>query len=222
MSTTSRHKRIENLTATLSRLWEDPEDQHLIASTLLALDDKYDLSRKMAREPGVREILAQMAGRIDDAFGSLANIRGKRVLDIACGSNTSRAPASFHVNTPFGEKRIGSSSGSGYTAQFEPWFCRMLLELGADPVGVDFGDLEGEAFEHYRADLGERGALDFLPDHSFDAVQDSRLFGSPEFTARFSGRADRLRVAEQIRQQEQRLLKRGGIVVHSDAEEILK
>ncbi len=193
-----------------------------MASAIQALDDKYDLSRKLAREPGVEEILAQMAGRIAGAFGSLANVRGKRVLDIACGSNTSRAPASIHINTPFGEKSIGSSSGRGYTAQFEPWFCRMLLELCADPVGIDFGNLEGEAFEHYRVDLGQQGALDFMPAHSFDAVQDSRLFGSPEFTAQFPKRADRLRVAQEIRRQEYRVLKPNGIVVHSDAEELLE
>jgi hypothetical protein len=71
--------------------------------------------------------------------------------------------------------------------------------LGAYPVGVDFGNLEGEAFEHYRVDLGQKGALDFLPSHSFDAVQDSRLFGSPEFTAQFPEPADRLKVANSSR-----------------------
>jgi hypothetical protein len=222
MQVKSKDNRIAKLVATLSQLWTSPADRHLMASAIQALDDKYDLSRKLAREPGVEEILAQMAGRIADAFGSLANVRGKRVLDIACGSNTSRAPASIYINTPFGEKRIGSSSGRGYTAQFEPWFCRMLLELGANPVGVDFGDLEGEGFEHYRVDLGQEGALDFMPDRSFEAVQDSRLFGSPEFTAQFPKRADRLRVAQEIRRQEHRLLRADGIVVHSDAEELLK
>jgi hypothetical protein len=151
----------------------------------------------------------------------LANIRGKRLLDIACGSNTSRAPASIYVNTPFGERRIGNSNAEEFTAQFEPWFCRLVFELGADSVGVDFGDLEGETFEHYRVDLGKIGALDFLPAHSIDAVQDSRLFGSPEFTAQFPNRADRLRVAQEIRRQEKRLLRPNGFVVHSDAEELL-
>ncbi len=40
----------------------------------------------------------------------------------------------------------------GHTALFEPWFCRILLELGAAPVGVDPGDLEQERFIHYRVD----------------------------------------------------------------------
>ena len=116
---------------------------------------------------------------------------------------------------------IGKAS-KGYTAQFEPWFCRILFELGATPVGVDFGDLEQEAFIHHRVDLGKEGALDFLPDHSFDAVQDSRLFGSPEFTDQFRNQADHLRVAQEIRRQEQRVLKSTGIVIHSDAEGLLR
>ncbi len=105
----------------------------------------------------------------------------------------------------------------GYTALFEPWFCRILFELGANPVGIDFGDLESQVFIHYRVDLGKIGALDFLPAHSFDAVQDSRLFGSPEFTAQFPLQADRLQIAREVKQQEQRLLKANGIVIHSDA-----
>jgi hypothetical protein len=209
----------DRLIAKLSRLWQDPQDRRLMANTIQALDDKYDLIKKMAREPGVEDIITQMFGRIADAFGSLSNVQGKRILDIASGSNTSRAPSSIYVNTPFGEKRI-SRSTNGYTAQFEPWFSRMLLELGANPVGIDFGDLESEAFEHYRVDLGQSGALNFLPSHSFDAVQDSRLFGSPEFTARFPNPADRLKVAAELHSQERRLLKVDGLVIHSDAEEL--
>jgi hypothetical protein len=129
-------------------------------------------------------------------------------------------PSSLHVNTPFGEISLGSNRG--YTALFEPWFCRMVFALGAASVGVDFGDLEQEVFEHYRVDLGTPGALDFLSDATFDAIQDSRLFGSPEFTAQFPDQADRLKVVREIVQQEQRLLKPDGIIIHSDAMELLK
>jgi hypothetical protein len=94
--------------------------------------------------------------------------------------------------------------------------------LGGDPIGIDFGDLEGEVFEHYQVDLGKIGALDFLPAYSFDAVQDSRLFGSPEFTAQFTNQADRLKIAQEIRQQEQRLLKANAIIIHSDADTLLR
>jgi hypothetical protein len=154
-------------------------------------------------------------GRLARNYGRLADLKDKRILDIACGSNTSKLPASLHLKTPFGEMSIGASKG--YTALFEPWFCRILFELGTTPVGVDFGNLEQEAFIYYRVDLGKAGALDFLPDASFDGIQDSRLFGSPEFTAEFPADSDRLKVAHEITRQEQRLLKKGGIILHSDA-----
>ena len=105
---------------------------------------------------------------------------------------------------------------------FEPWFCRILFELKATPVGVDFGDLTQEVFIHHRIDLGKPGALNFLPDHSFDGIQDSRLFGSPEFTVKFPHQTDRLKVAQELVRQEQRLLKIDGIIIHSDAAGLLR
>jgi hypothetical protein len=213
---------LDELITLLNDLVKTREDQGLIAATLEALDDKYDLSRKISQAPGLEEIIQQLIGRIYRAYGTFAKLRGKRILDIASGSNTSKAPSSVLVNKPFGEPRIVLSGSDSFTALFEPWFCRILLELGADPVGIDLGDLDQETFEHYRADLGQSGALNFLPDHSFDAIQDSRLFGSPEFTVQFPNQADRLGVAAEILKQEQRLLKANGIVIHSDAANILR
>jgi hypothetical protein len=203
----------------LALLWDDPQERDLLAKTIQALDVRYGLSRKMTKEPGIAEIIAQMFGRLAAAYGNLSTLQGQRILDIACGSNTSKFPASIVVNTPFGAKMIGRPS-KGYTALFEPWFCRILFELSEDPVGVDMGDLDAEAFTHHHVDLGKIGALDFLPDHSFDAIQDSRLFGSPEFTAQFPDHADHLQVAREIRRQERRLLKTGGMLIHSDAQEL--
>jgi hypothetical protein len=211
----------DRLITKLSRLWKDQQDHMLIEKTILALNKHYDLNRKMVKEPGVEGIIEQMVGRLANSFGSLSNLQNKRILDIACGSNSSKAPASLYLNTPFGRMSVGRSS-RGYTALFEPWFCRILFELGATPVGVDFGDLELEVFTHYRVDLGRINSLDFLPEHSFDAVQDSRLFGSPEFTAQFPDQADRLNVAQEIRRQELRILIMDGIIIHSDANELLK
>jgi hypothetical protein len=212
---------LDALIEALITLAKNDADRELIRYAIAALDDKYALSRKIEREPGVADIIKQFMGRIANAFGEFGRVRGIGILDIACGSNTSRAPASVYIDSPFGKETI-SNSTEGYTAQFEPWFCRTLLELRAEPVGVDLGDLSGEAFEHYAADLGKKGALDFLPSHSFDALQDSRLFGSPEFTAEFPEQAERLRVAREMVRQEQRLLKQGGIVIHSDAANLLK
>ncbi len=212
----------DDLVTILSSLAKNREDQVLIAVTLKTLDDKYALSQKIVREPGLEEIIKQLVGRVYRAYGVFAMLKGQRILDIACGSSTSKSPSFIFVNTPFGESRIPVDSKDGYTAQFEPWFCRILLELSADPVGLDLGNLDEETFEHYRVDLGQPGALDFLPDHSFDAVHDSRLFGSPEFTAQFPNQTDRLKIAAEIWRQEQRLLKTEGIVIHSDAAHLVR
>lgn len=131
------------------------------------------------------------------AFETLSVIRGQAILDIACGSNSSRSPVT-------GER----------TAQFEPWMCRLLLELGARPLGIDIGDLAGESFEHHRVDLGVPGALNFLASGSFDAIHESRLFGSPEFRAAYGPATERVR--GEIHRQERRLLRPGGILIHSD------
>jgi len=211
----------DQLITKLNRLWKDERDQALIAKTIGSLNDRYELIRKMTKEPGVEDILVQMFGRLANSFHRLLDVRDKKILDIACGSNTSKAPTTLFIDTPFGKKNFQRSS-KNYTAQFEPWFCRILVELGANPVRVDFGNLKQEVFEHYHVDLGKLGALDFLPAHSFDALQDSRLFGSPEFTAQFPDQTDRLKIAQEIQRQKQRLLKPNGIVIHSDAGALLR
>jgi hypothetical protein len=211
---------IARLITRLSVFWKDPRDQARMVEAILALDSQYSLTEKIAAESGVEEILLQMLGRLAASYPHLPDLQGQQILDIACGSNTSRAPGLVHVNSPFGKSALKQAK-AGYTALFEPWFCRILFALGANPVGVDMGDLDRETFTHYRVDLGKPGALDFLPDHSFDSVQDSRLFGSPEFTAQFPRQADRLKGAQEIIHQEQRLLKAGGIIIHSDAHALL-
>ncbi len=210
---------MDQLIRKLSSLWNDEDDRVLIAKAVRALDTRYDLNRKIANEPGVEAVIEQMFKRLSNSYAKVSDLKNKKILDIACGSNTSKAPASLFFRTLGG--RSFENTSRGVTALFEPWFCRILFQLGAEPVGIDMGDLENEFFEHFRADLGQPGALDFLPSHSFDAVQDSRLFGSPEFTAQFPDAADRLQVAQEIMRQEQRLLKPGGIVIHSDAAELV-
>jgi SAM-dependent methyltransferase len=174
-------------------------ERALLAHAFQRLDKRYDLQRKVAREPELTGILEEFIGRLQRAFGSLTRLRGKRILDIASGSNSSRSPTTG--------KR---------TAVFEPWFARLVLELGAAPVALDSGDLDSERFEHHSVDLGRAGALDFLADASFDGVQDSRLFGSPEFRKAYPRRRDHERVKAEIARQERRVLKPGGVLIHSD------
>ena len=171
----------------------------LLARALERLDERHELGRKVAREPELASILEEFIGRLQRAFGSLTRVKGKRILDIASGSKSSRSPTTG--------KR---------TAMFEPWFARLLLELGAEPVALDGGDLDGERFEHHRVDLGKPGALDFLAAASFDGVQDSRLFGSPEFRKAYPRQRDHKRIKAEIADQERRVLKPDGVVIHSD------
>ena len=178
-------------------LGRTPSDRELLGRALRELDVRHRLASKIAAEPNLAAIMTEFVSRLMDAFGPLSTIRGQAVLDIACGSNSSRSPAT-----------------GLRTAEFEPWMCRLLLELGARPVGIDIGDLADEAFVHHRVDLGVPGALDFLATGSFDAVHESRLFGSPEFRAAHGRATERIR--REIHRQERRLLRSGGILIHSD------
>lgn len=180
-------------------LARDPAERELLSRALSALDRSYALTGKARREPYVGTVLEEFVTRLQRAFGSLGALRGKRILDIACGSHSSRSPDT-------GEP----------TAAFEPWFCRLVYELDADAVGIDSGDLEGERFEHHSADLSHVGALNFLPDASFDGIQDSRLFGSPEFRALVPNERMRDAIKADLRRQERRLLKKGGVIIHTD------
>jgi hypothetical protein len=205
----------------LERLALQEEDRACVVLAMEVLENQFGVSKKTADEPETLDIIQQMFERLFARFGQLSRVKKKRILDIACGSRTSREPwKGFRLGQP---KRRGAerSSHDGYTALFEPWLCRILSALDAQPVGIDIGDLSGESFECHQADLGRAGALDFLPHHSFDAVHDSRLFGSPEFTARFPDRAEALRIAREIVRQETRLLKEGGIIIHSDAHRLI-
>jgi SAM-dependent methyltransferase len=181
----------------LAALGRTPSDRALLDRAIGQLDARYHLGRKIAAEPHLAAIMAEFVTRLTDAFGPLSAVQGRTVLDIACGSNSSRSPVTGLE-----------------TAEFEPWMCRLLLELGARPVGIDIGDLAGEAFENHRVDLGVPGALDFLVSESFDAIHESRLFGSPEFRAAHAPATERIR--REVHRQERRLLRPGGILIHSD------
>ena len=172
-------------------------DRSLLGRALGSLDAEHRLASKIAAEPNLASIVAEFETRLMNAFGSLSALGGLAILDIACGSRSSRSPITGLE-----------------TAEFEPWMCRLILRLGARPVGVDIGDLAGEAFEHHRVDLGVPGALDFLASGTFDAIHESRLFGSPEFRSAYGAATQRVR--REIHRQERRLMRPGGILIHSD------
>ena len=61
--------------------------------------------------------------RWEDAFGSLALVRGKRILDLGCGAVR------------------GGKEHDGLRETWAPWLCRAVLELGGEAVGIDVGML---------------------------------------------------------------------------------
>lgn len=81
-------------------------------------------------------------------FGTLENVQGQRILDVACGSRS-----------------YEESNGGRY----HPWMPRLLVELGATPVGIDIEGQEHERFESYELNILKPDVLGFLPSGSFDA-----------------------------------------------------
>jgi len=78
----------------------------------------------------------------------LEDVRGMRILDVACGSR-------MYPDNNFGAH--------------DPWMPRLLLELGAVPVGLDLADQVGERFEFHKVDLLVRDSLSFLTSGAFDS-----------------------------------------------------
>lgn len=86
--------------------------------------------------------------------------KGKRILDLGCGSN---------------------SGNDNYfiPRSFEPWFCRFMHYIGAEPIGFDIGDNSRESFINYRIDLAKPDSLDKIADSSVDVVSAKQFFTSP-------------------------------------------
>ncbi|OGE19452.1 hypothetical protein A3J19_02200 [Candidatus Daviesbacteria bacterium RIFCSPLOWO2_02_FULL_41_8] len=122
------------------------------------------------------------------------NIVGKRILDLGCGSN----------GNTIDSKEFG--------ALFRPWLCRTLLELGAEPIGVDFGDLNGEKFEAHSRDLSLPESLNFVPDDSVDIIHSRALHTSPQLSEL---RVESGHLMEILNPQIMRILKPQGVFLFS-------
>ena len=98
---------------------------------------------------------------------------------------------------------------SKYT--FYPWICRGLFELGAHPIGIDYGSLTGEKFEHYdRVNLLLENSLSMIDDNSIDIVHTKLLYNSPQLEM-MKGDTEKLKyiLVPQIK----RVLKTDGILL---------
>ena len=97
-------------------------------------------------------VLAALSNNLDDAT----------ILDLGCGHNLSE------------EERTNPNIGR----QQEPWLCRALHDLGAKVIGIDYGNLDGELFEHYQTDLLRQGLPSEISDNFIDLANAYNLFSS--------------------------------------------
>jgi SAM-dependent methyltransferase len=123
------------------------------------------------------------------------DLRGKRILDLGCGSKTIPNPSPY----PY-----------GFTNTYEPWLCRFLAlpQIGASPVGVDIRNNLGENFENHQADLTKPDSLSFLPDGSVDIAHAGNFYTLPEI--------DVEEINRNLLPQLERIVKPNGIFLYED------
>ncbi|MGV8152472.1 MAG: hypothetical protein ACP5OG_05305 [Candidatus Nanoarchaeia archaeon] len=134
-------------------------------------------------------------------IASLGDLQNKKILDLGCGSNDPRL----------------EGFGDFEDRAFEPWLCRGLYELGINPIGIDYGQLDREKFEHYSLNLIEENSLKFIPDNSIDIANASGLFSSPFLHCRIHGlntSGEKLR--EILLPQLERIVKPEGYFIYND------
>lgn len=126
---------------------------------------------------------------------SNGNLEGKKILDLGCGSKTSK-------------DNIVSRS-------FEPWFCRTLVELGAKPIGIDIEPKNGEVFEYHQADLID-SPLAFIESSSIDIAHASDLFDSPRlYRELIKKNMDFYKFSKSLKEKLQKVVKPEGIFIHN-------
>jgi SAM-dependent methyltransferase len=113
-------------------------------------------------------------------LGAHGELEGKSLLDLGCGS-TSYDRTFGNTNRVMREGYfIENPLGVAYRSPFEPWLPRILHELGMHVIGIDYGSLEDEEFEHYsHIDLLQEDVLQMIPDRSLDYVHTAMLWNSP-------------------------------------------
>ncbi len=177
------------------------KDSTLYQQLLKTLDEKYKLGETTNEVPIILAL-----DRVALAWGSLENVKGKRILDIGCGARSE----TFETDE---FNKLDVKEGKAPSRSFEPWFCRALHELGADTVGIDIGNLKGEEFEHYEVNITKPGALNFLPDKSFDGINLHLVLSSPElglWTTSSGDERAKQNIADELKKQMKRLLKDDG------------
>lgn len=148
---------------------ENPNDFELVNHVNAAYVDPSFDETLGGNGPNIDYWISRQLARI---FSVTSSIEGKTILDLGCGSNTET------------EDIKGSPSNQGNLSIWNPWLCRALYELGANPIGVDFGSLEGEEFEHYsHVDLMTESLLTYLKPSSVDLAHNQATLPSSQMNA---------------------------------------
>ena len=134
------------------------------------------------------------------AYPDLRDLHGKRILDVACGSRN------------FGGNLM-DAEGRHSTLRFDPWMSRLLISLGARPVGLDICRQFNERFESYEVDLTKKDALAFLTTNSYDAFYVSGFPTTPAIQQFISNGRTWPEVRDDVLSHLYRCLKEGGVVI---------
>jgi SAM-dependent methyltransferase len=167
-------------------------DRQAVTDTVLT---KYDVAQDAPNRDALAwKLRALYIPDLIKSYGSLSAVKGKRILDIGCGSLDYD-----HKDRDPSLKRM-----------FEPWFCRLVTELGAEAVGIDIGDLEGEEFTHYQRDIRNPDVLSDFADHSFDGIHMRSVIGVRDLNLGFKRE---LELQTKIQEETKRVLKDDGKVI---------
>ena len=150
-------------------------------------------------EPARKNIL-QHLDRLRAAYPDLEELHGKRILDVACGAR------GYSGNRSDG-------TGDASTIRFDPWMSRLLLSLGAHPIGIDICRQLNERFESVEIDLTRKNALATLPSGSFDAFYISAFPTTHAIQKFLSEGRTWLEVRDDILSHLQRSLKEDGKII---------
>ncbi len=181
------------------------------------------------KEDSVRKYIDDIIRLVKVKFGDAEHIRGKRILDLGCGSTLfsdekerllyiqgiedkderRRRISDWNTSASYSNELDVSLNPVAPSRLWEPWLCRVLLEIGAEPVGVDIRNLNDEQFEHHQLDLSRAGVLNVSPDHSFDFIHAKQILTALAYRSH-----DVRPIKDELQRQAQRLLKVGGRIIN--------
>ena len=128
----------------LRRLPREPRDLQIS----LELVQEYYPQASDTEKAAMLERISSHIDCLRSAYVKIEDVKGKRVLDVACGSRA-------YEDNPY--------------HKYDPWMSRLLLSLGAYPLGIDLQPQVDERFPSYTVDLFQRDSLGFVESSSFDA-----------------------------------------------------